>query len=346
MKKSTLFLVVIFLFCVATRAFTQDLPYQQGLVPAALTQDEQFVLSRVPELKLPESYKGPNAPLLPYWIDNSTQPFFRPITSQSGYECGQSAGISFNFTYEVDRLRGVAANQTTTQYVSHFTWDFLNNADNYTGASFFDSWEIVKACGNMNIADYGGAQNTGGYTRWISGYDMYYNGMHNRINSVKAIRVDNPEGLQTLKYWLTDHLEGSPIGGVANIYGQYFGTPSTTLPSGTPESNKYVQPFWGSSPTHAWTICGFNDSIRYDFNGDGQYTNNIDINGDGVVDMHDWEIGGLKFANGYAGVGWGNSGFCYTMYKNLADNESFGGIWNHSVYVLDVKSTCAPNLTM
>ena len=52
-------------------------------VPAALTQDEQFVLSRVPELKLPESYKGPNAPLLPYWIDNSTQPFFRPITSQS-----------------------------------------------------------------------------------------------------------------------------------------------------------------------------------------------------------------------------------------------------------------------
>ena len=346
MKKSTLFLVVIFLFCIATRAFTQDLPYQQGLVPAALTQDEQFVLSRVPELKLPDAYKGPNAPLLPYWIDNSTQPFFRPITSQSGYECGQSAGISFNFTYEVDRLRGVAANQTTTQYVSHFTWDFLNNADNYTGASFFDSWEIVKACGNMNIADYGGAQNTGGYTRWISGYDMYYNGMHNRINSVKAIRVDNPEGLQTLKYWLTDHLEGSPIGGVANIYGQYFGTPSTTLPSGTPESNKYVQPFWGSSPTHAWTICGFNDSIRYDFNGDGQYTNNIDINGDGVVDMHDWEIGGLKFANGYAGVGWGNSGFCYTMYKNLADNESFGGIWNHSVYVLDVKSTCAPNLTM
>ncbi|MEI6682366.1 MAG: FlgD immunoglobulin-like domain containing protein [Bacteroidota bacterium] len=346
MKKCVLVLLTALALFPGMRSISQDLPFQKGLEPASLTPDELFVLSRVPKLKLPESYKGSKAPLMPSQVDNSTQPFFRPITAQSGYECGQSAGISFNFTYEIDRLRGLAANQTTTQYPSHFTWDFLNNANNYQGASFFDSWEIVRACGNMNISDYGGAQNTGGYTRWISGYDMYYNGMHNRINSVKAIRVDTPDGLQTLKYWLLDHLEGASVGGVANMYGQYFGTPSTVLPPNTPYSGQYVQPFWGSSPSHAWTICGYNDSIRYDFNNDGQYTNNIDINGDGVVDMHDWEIGGLKFANGYAGPGWSNSGFCYTMYKNLADNSTNGGIWNHTVYVLDVKSTCSPVLTM
>ena len=55
---------------------------------------------------------------------------------------------------------------------------------------------------------------------------------------------------------------------------------------------------------------------------------------------------GLKFANGYAGTGWGNVGFCYTMYKNMADNMGFGGIWNHTIYVLDVKATCNPPLTM
>ncbi|MEI7661350.1 MAG: FlgD immunoglobulin-like domain containing protein [Bacteroidota bacterium] len=345
MKKSTIIIAVIFLFSIGIRSFSQDLPFQKGMEPASLTPDELFVLSNVPELKLPESYKGPDAPLIPYQVDNSSQPYFRPITYQSGYECGQSAGISFNFTYEIDRSRGIAATQSTTQYPSHFSWDFLNNANNYQGASFFDSWEIVRACGNMNIADYGGAQNTGGFTRWISGYDMYYNAMHNRINSVKAIRVDSPEGLLTLKYWLLDHLDGSSVGGVANIYGNYFSSTGTLAPN-TPNSGQYVQPYWGASPTHAWTICGFNDSIRYDFNGDGQYTNNIDINGDGVVDMHDWEIGGVKFANGYAGLGWCNAGFCYTMYKNLADNIGSGGIWNHTVYVLDVKNTCSPDLTM
>ena len=93
-------------------------------------------------------------------------------------------------------------------------------------------------------------------------------------------------------------------------------------------------------------ICGFNDSIRFDYNSDGQYTNNIDINGDGIVNMQDWEIGGVKIANGYAGTGWCNSGFCYTMYKVFADNMGSGGIWNHSAYIIDVKENCGPQLTM
>ncbi len=324
----------------------QDLPAQQGLEPFSLTPDELFVLSNIPILNLPEHYKGPYAPLLPQSVDNSSQPFFRPITYQSGYECGQSASIAFNFTYEVDRLRNVPANVTNNQYPTHFAWDFLNNANNYQGVSFFDSWEIIKTCGTMNVTDYGGALNTGGYLRWISGYDKYYNGMKNRLNTVSAIRADSPEGLLTLKYWLAEHLNGSVVGGVGNIYGNYFSTPSAVLPAGTPEAGKYVQTYWGGSPSHAWTICGYNDSVRYDFNGDGKYTNNIDINGDGAVDMHDWEIGGLKFANGYAGPGWCNQGFCYTMYKNIADNIGYGGIWNHTIYVIDVKQSCDPKLTM
>jgi hypothetical protein len=311
----------------------------------ALTPDEQFRLSLVPPLEVPARYKGPDAPLLPYMVDNSTQPYFRAITTQSGYECGQSAGIAFNYTYEVDRLRGVPANTPVTTYPTHFAWDFLNNGDNYTGASCFDGWEIVRACGTMNVADYGGQLNTGGYKRWISGYNYYYNGMANRINYQRSIRCNTPEGLQTLKYWLHDHLEGSSVGGLANFYGQYF-TPTKYLPAGTPEGGKCVQPGWATSPSHTWTICGYNDSIRYDYNGDGQYTNDVDINGDGVVDMHDWEIGGIKLASGNAGTGWGNGGFCYTMYKCLADAVGYGGIWNNTGYVINTKVSCSPKLTL
>jgi len=345
MKKSILVFILITMFF-STWNFILAQPEKsvQGKEPVALTPQQLYSLSAIPPLTVPENYLGTNAPLIPYWIDNSTQPYFRPITSQSGFECGQSAGIAFNFTYEVDRLRNIPANISANQYPTHFSWDFLNNGDNYGGASCFDSWEIVRACGNMNVVDYGGGLNTGGYLRWITGYDKYYNGMQNRINYMRSIRCDSPEGLQTLKYWLYDHLEGSAIGGVATFYGNYF-SPSDVLPAGTPEAGKYVQTSWGASPSHTWTVCGYNDSIRWDYNNDGQYTNNIDINGDGVVDMHDWEIGGLKFANGYAGTGWSNQGFCYQMYKCLADAIGYGGIWNHTVYVIDTKQTYTPNLT-
>jgi len=216
--------------CIPLQIMAQQLPARQGLEPDPLTIEEQFVLANVPVLELPERYKGPDAPLLPVSVDNSTQPYFRPITWQSGYECGQTAGIAFNFTYEIDRLRNLPANVTNNQYPTHFTWDFLNNAYNYQGASFFDSWEIVRTCGNMNVTDYGGGLNTGGYLRWISGYSVWYNGMKNRLNKVWSIRVDTPEGIQTLKYWLYDHLEGAPVGGVGNFYAKYFTVPTGVLP--------------------------------------------------------------------------------------------------------------------
>jgi hypothetical protein len=311
--------------------------------PVALTPQQMYSMSAIPPLTVPAKYLGPDAPLIPFWIDNSTQPFFRPIGGQVGLECGQSAGIGYNFTYEVDRLRNLAANVAANQYPSHFAWDFLNGGTNM-GVSCFDSWEIVRACGTMNVADYGGTMSYGGYLRWINGYDKYYAGMSNRINYMRSIRCDSPEGLQTLKYWLYDHLEGAMVGGVANIYGQYY-SPTNVLPNGTPEAGKFVQTAWGASPSHTWTVCGYNDSIRFDYNQDGQFTNTIDINADGVVNMKDWEIGGFKIANGYAGTGWSNQGFCYVMYKCLADNMGLGGIWNHSVYVIDVKQTCAPKLT-
>ncbi|MEI6143914.1 MAG: hypothetical protein WCP85_31855, partial [Mariniphaga sp.] len=156
--------------------------------------------------------------------------------------------------------------------------------------------------------------------------------------------MDTPEGLQTLKYWLTDHLESANVGGIANFYGQYY-NPTNTLPAGTPEAGKYVQTSWGASPSHTWTLCGFNVSIRFDYNNDGLFTNNVDINGDGEVNMRDWEIGGVKIASGYAGTGWSNQGFCYVMYKCFADAIGYGGIWNHTVYVIDAKQTCSPKLT-
>lgn len=80
-----LFALTVFVFS-GFSTFAQSLPYQKGMEPVSLTPDELFVLSNIPELQLPDAYKGANAPLLPISVDNSTQPYFRSITAQSGYE--------------------------------------------------------------------------------------------------------------------------------------------------------------------------------------------------------------------------------------------------------------------
>jgi hypothetical protein len=307
-----------------------------------LEDADMIKLSSLPELKIPANYQMNKTPL-PYMVDNSTQPYFRPIGWQQGYECGQSAGIAYNFTYELCRLKNISAQVLSNQIVTHFSWDFLNGGQQYVGASAFDGYEIVRAAGSPNAVDYGGSLDYGGHTRWMSGYNTYYAAMHNRLNTAYQLNVSTEEGLNILKHWLCDHLEGSPVGGVVNFYGGYF-SPTETLPAGTPEGGKALKTSWSGS-SHTWTICGYNDSIRYDYNGDGQYTNNIDINGDGVVNMKDWEIGGLKFANGYYSTGWGNSGFCYMTYKCLADASGAGGIWNNTVFVLGIKENCDPQLT-
>jgi hypothetical protein len=295
MKKLYIFIFLSACLC-ALKLGAQQLPdthmmkIMMMLNPPSLKVSEMMQLDALPELPVPEQYRSHKS-TLPYMVDNSQQPYYRPIGWQAGYECGQSAGIAYNFTYELDRLRNVPANLPENQLVTHFSWDFLNNGQQYVGASAWDGYEVVRAAGTPNVTEYGGSLNFGGFTRWMTGYNLYYSSMHNRIENAYQVKVGTPDGLLTLKQWLYDHLEGSVVGGVANFYSGY-GSPNATLPAGTPEAGLAVYTTWGGT-SHTWTVCGYNDSIRYDVNGDGQYTNNIDINGDGLVDMKDWEIGGV-----------------------------------------------------
>lgn len=280
---------------------------------------------------------------LPWWLNNAEQPYFRSIFNQgSAASCGQASGVSYNFTYEINRARNLPSDVPENQYPTHFHWNFSSGGDGWFGSSYFHSFEILRTNGSPNIADYGG-MDYGGDKRWMSGYNEWYRGMFNRIEGVYTIDVSSPEGLQTLKHWLHNHLDGSEIGGVASFYAN---SPFNLkpLPAGTPEASRLVIANWAGLPAHAMVVVGYNDSIRWDYNGDGQYTNHTDINGDGIVDMKDWEIGGLLFGNSY-GDTWANKGFAYMMYKTLADDVFDGGIWEHSMHVLKVKSDYSPLLT-
>lgn len=282
---------------------------------------------------------------LPDRVDNTEQPYFRPVFSQEGGSCGQASGIGYCFTYEINRLRDLPANQLENQYPTHFTWNFLNGG--YGGGSWhFDGYQIVKANGCPNVVDYGGHFAYGGEARWMSGYPEYYNGMHNRVYEIMAIDVSTEEGINTLKQWMYDHLDGSETGGIANFAGGVSNTFNVELiEPGNPHAGECIITWWDSQVNHAMTFAGYDDNIMWDFNGDGQYTNDIDINNDGVVDPKDWEIGAVIMVNSW-GTFWCDAGKAYVPYKLLAQDQDNGGIWNTLVHVINVKEECDPMITL
>jgi len=342
MKKTLLVFLVI---TVTLSAQAQQINYDQykavmekfpgGAEPNVF---DSLYQQNLKELTLPENLRNF---VLPAFVDNSELPFLRPVFSQVGASCGQASAIGYNFTYEMDQARGVAADTSINQYPTHFVYNFANTGYEYFGVSYFNSFEILKKCGTMNVKDYGGLTDGGG--RWITGYDLYHNGMQNRIEDVYTIKTNTPKGILTLKNWIYNHLGESPEGGIASFYIGWRDV--KTLAAGTPEAGKHIVTDFYAPASHAMTIVGYNDSIRYDYNNDGLFTNTIDLNNDGIIDVRDWEIGGCKFVNSY-GYSDYDSGFCYMMYRTLAEGYNKGGIWNNAVHVVKVKKDYKPLLTM
>ena len=304
------------------------------------SEADRFWVKSLPVMELPDDYKNKDLPAI---LDNSKSIYFRDIFSQEGASCQQASSIGYTFTFEIDRLRNLNAMLPENKYGPFFTYNFQHLGNGHLGVSYYNSFNILMKCGNPNIADYGGLY-FGGPERWMTGYDEYYKAMHNRLGDIYSIPVNTIEGILTLKNYLNDHLDGSEVGGIVT-FSAASPWNKRLLPAGTPEGGKNVMIEWDIKATHGMVIVGYNDSIRYDYNLDGKYTNDEDINNDGVIDLKDWEIGGFKFANTY-GVVWADSGFCYMMYKSLAYDYTHTGIWNECVLVLDVKDEYSPALTM
>jgi len=314
-------------------------PIQSLPKPFRLSANDSLKLSQLPELKLQQPLRD----VLPPLVDNSQLPYMRPVFSQTGYECGQASSIGYLFTYETNCVRNTPANIPENQYTPYFPFNFINHGADAVGVSYYETFEVIKHAGCPTIAEYGG-YDSGFYSRWMDGYQLYYNAMHNRLTDVYSIKVDSPEGIQTLKNWIYDHGNGSPAGGLACFYSEVASN-MELLPINTPEAGKKVIIHWGNSPNHAMTIVGYNDSIRWDYNNDGLFTNDVDINNDGIIDVSDWEVGGFKMVNSYGDWYWGDGGFAYIMYKTMADKYGLGGIWNNMVMVINVNDTYTPKIT-
>lgn len=308
---------------------------------AATAQDyDSLRLAGLPKLTLPGALKTSG---LPYKVDNSRSRHFPPVIIQYGYSCNQAASISMDFAYELNVLRNLEGSRVENRYPAFFTWNMMNQGNPDNGVSYFESWDMVDAIGCPNWSDF--STNIINETTWMSGYYRYYRGMHNRVEGIASIDVSTEQGLLTLKHWLYDHLGEYQPGGVANFQLATLDLKFWPLPAGTEDAGKIMIPWFGYAVGHAMTFTGYNDSVRYDFNNDGRYTNHLDTNGDGDISMADWEIGALICVNTY-GTEWGSEGRAYVPYRILPLHPDQGGIWMKSVVVAKPHKSYKPQLTL
>ncbi len=276
-------------------------------------------------------------------FDLTDSEYWPPVYQQTDWVCNQVAASYYMMSYETNLKKDISSHVIQNLFSVYFPWNFGNGGHGWYGDHYIITMEMMRDFGVPHLTQ-SPADIVADSAMWMSGYDLYYEAMHNKIEDYYGIKVNTASGITTLKSWIYDHGGGEP-GGTATFLANIAENGDAHFAAGTPESGAYVITRCGNDALHARTIVGFNDDVCYDYNNDGQYTNDIDINADGVVDVRDWEKGGFKVAESF-GPTWQGEGYCWIMYKAMADEYGNGGILNNDVHVIIPKTEYEPLLTV
>ncbi|MCF8369092.1 MAG: T9SS type A sorting domain-containing protein [Bacteroidales bacterium] len=289
--------------------------------------------------------------LLPLEVDNSQLMYFiqriNPQTGEPQRElyiqngngaCAAVSTVHYNLTYELNRAREVSGLLDENKYPANFTWNFLNGGNYAAGSTFSDNLEILERNGCPNGIEWG-VWDPAEYTMWMHGYDKYFSAYNNRIEGYSKISpMHNPEKLELMKHWLADHNEGAETGGLISFATGGACTSTEFLLSPSNHAGEEVVVDWGSACNHGMAIVGYCQDIVWDFNGDGQYTNTIDLNADNIIDVRDWEIGAFNVVHLASNYNVAQEGFVWVMFKTMAECT------NQNAYVLHVEPDYGPEI--
>jgi hypothetical protein len=290
----------------------------------------QTSIFSIPEY--PENYASKKSMRqnLPMEVDNSTLSFFPPIYNQEHSVCNQVSVAYYLMSYELNCKLNRDASLPENQMSVYFPYNFNNGGYGWYGSNFLQTFDLAKRQGIPSRAVFGDTAHMDTIS-WMSGINNYKSAFANRAKTYYAIDLSTETGITKLKAWLYDHLNGESNGGVALIMGGY--NLLGNIPELSPHTGEKILYQWGQVATHARVIVGYNDSIRFDVNGDGEFTTDIDLNADGIIDIRDSEFGAFKYAESY-GTETGNNGYYWAMYRSFADIPANGGVLNKSAYVM------------
>jgi hypothetical protein len=343
-------------------------PWYAGGFPA-MTPEKQAEYDSIPKLDLTQESKSKTLPVL---VDNSQYIFMRPVFRQDSGSCAQASGVSYIFTYEVNRLRNTPADTSHKEnlFTYNYTYNYLNSGSGNNGSFYWDGWDIIKANGCPTIPTWGGLFID--CVKHMDKFSDYQSGQQYRVKDRYRIDFKTEAGINALKHWLSDHnSDGIASGGLAAFAANVTNNIDwMQIPSGT-YANKWMVKRWGD-PTgglfdhnwnHAMTFVGYDDNFAYDFNGDGVCTNNIDCTGakdsitgqeapDGVVDIKDWEKGAFIAVNSW-GVTWPNptygKGYFYMPYRTIYRMNDTTGVYQDgagAVMVMDAQINVNPQIIL
>lgn len=207
-------------------------------------------LYSIPQLGHPREF--------PSSVDNSLLKYFPPIINQKGGSCAQASGIGYMFTYEINRLKDVDAKLEENQYSYLYTWNFLNEGNGEGG--FVDSGLLIaQRLGVMTEKDYG--YSSAYQYKWASGYEKYYNAVHNRVKDILTFKAVSEDDIITIKEYLAS--KDDSFGGILcfslytkgwDMLSNYSG-PSLT-------GYKSLLRSVGNDGAHALTIVGYDDLVE------------------------------------------------------------------------------------
>ena len=259
---------------------------------------------------------------LPAGVNNSTLKYFPSVFNQLGNSCSQASGVRYAFTYEVNRMLDRDAKASTENVFSyHFTWNYLNNGID-EGSHPELGYDMMKIGGAATLADMPDESAAVSTTTWLTGYDKYLKAMTYRVKSYEKFSLKTEDGIQRLKLFLYNRGVAGSAGGIVTfscLSGDWK-EHSYKGPSVTGLKDMIVKN--GTDGAHALTIVGYDDTVEYDFNNDGQITND--------------EKGAFIFVNSW-GTWWASEGYCYYPYKLFLTPASEGGLADLSAMALMVE---------
>ena len=312
-----------------------------------------------------EHYNVVNTRNLTSAVDLSASQYFPQIRSQGWVNSGCSwATAYYQFGYQVAKLEGWNANtDASKQFSPKFVFNQVNLGDNI-GSSFEFNYEVLKARGAVRYDKFT-PLSTHSFLEcleWCTNVNDQTEALEYKVTDYekrflsplyieRPITFPNSTYISTIKNYIsTGHVLtfttsfGKQLTAEENeIPGYSNGRTNINwvykfLPSGDHSGEKVCIKCEDNSSgeyNQALSIVGYDDTIWYDYDGDGIQDN--------------FELGAFKVANSH-GTGYGNNGFIWVMYDALNkksccisndyyDEDRLEIMTNYNYYCIEVKKS-------